>query len=216
MKVNHANKKGNFRLVLLPASFILLAIALNMAFSSIALALDPPANIRLDGGRLSWDEVPSAGEYHLYYFDGPIPSATVVGNYVTVTGGTSWSLDVFNEPFGYYTVVAVRTDERSMPLEFSAVTDGGIVAYLDPTESSASEGSRYSVVVNEQRCNNVVAGESCTATCSATTIPTGGACRADAGVSMHQRALQNGYQCLTQQDVSFVEADVYCLSVMSE
>ena len=216
MKANHANEKGNIRLVFLPASFMFLSIALNMAFSSIALALDPPANIRLDGGRLSWDEVPSAGEYHLYYFDGPIPSDSVVGNYVRVTGGTSWPLDVFNEPFGYYTVVAVRTDEQSLPLEFSAVTDGGIVAYLDPTENSVPEGNTYSVVVNEQRCDNLVAAESCTATCSVTSIPTGGACRADAGVSIHQRALQNGYQCLTQQDVSFVEADVYCLSVMSE
>lgn len=216
MKVKHANNKRSIRLMFLPSLFIFFAIALNMVFSSIALALDPPANIRLDGGTLSWDEVPSAGEYHLYYFDGPVPSETVVGNYVRVTGGTSWSLDVFNEPFGYYTVVAVRTDERSMPLEFSAVTEGELVAYLDPTEHSAPVGSINSIVINEQRCDNVVAGESCTASCPVTTMATGGACRADAGVSIHQRALQNGYQCVTQQDVSFVEADVYCLSVVSE
>ncbi len=216
MQTNHATEIRNVRLMFLQASLLLIVIALNMMLSTKAFALDPPENIRIDGGRLSWDAVPDANEYHLYYFERPVPSASVVGNYVRLTGGTSWPLDIFNDPFGYYTVVAVRTDDQSMPLEFSAVTDGEIVAYLDPTVTPAPNSDRFSIVVNTQRCDALVAGAGCVATCSTSTIPTGGACRADTGVSVHQRALQNGYQCLTQQDVSFVEADVYCLNVMGE
>ena len=38
-----------------------------------------------------------------------------------------------------------------------------------------------------------------------------GACRADAGVVLHQRARSNSFECISQSDTSFVEVDVYCL-----
>jgi hypothetical protein len=139
MPCNISNKPRKARSYDLTMPFFVLAMFLYTFYTTNAFALEPPTNIRLDGANLSWDEVPGANEYHLYYFDGPVPSSSVLGNYVTLTGGTSWPLDIFNEPFGYYTVVAVQVTTSSlgqpMLVECSKVTDGDIVAYLDTTDT---------------------------------------------------------------------------------
>ena len=135
MPCDISNKPRKARLYDLTMGFFVLAMFLYTISTANASVLEPPTNIRLDSARLSWDEVPGASEYHLYYFDGPVPSSSVLGNYVNVTTGTSWPLGRFNEPFGYYTVVAVQVTTSSlgqpMLVEYSKVTDGDIVAYLD-------------------------------------------------------------------------------------
>jgi len=180
--------------------------------SSPAFAIDPPDNIRMNGGDLTWDAVEGAAEYHIYYFEEPVPSVTNLGKYVRHTGGTRWPLDSFGDPFGYYTVVSIRWDEQFQPVEVSPFTENALAAYLDPSNNSPVSNGSLSIVVNELRCDNMVAGSVCAATCATPAIPTGGACRADAGVTLHQRAMVDSYQCLAQQDTSFVEVDVYCLN----
>lgn len=199
-------------LVISTSRILISALVLNVMLSSMVFAIDPPANIQLNDGELSWDAVEGVREYHIYYFDEPIPSSSNLGNYVRLTGGTSWPLDTFGDPFGFYTVVAVQTDDQSMPVEFSAITEGAVVAYMDPNDDSSSVSSLNSIVIIAQLCENLEVGSSCIASCPSPSIPTGGACRANAGVVLHHRALQDGYQCLPQQDTSFVETDVFCLN----
>ena len=109
---------------------LLIFLITNTALLSNALALDPPSNIRIEDGSLLWEPVPDVLEYHIYYFDEQVPSETVLGNYFTLTGGTQWSLDASNAPFGFYTVVSIQTFGGPAPVEFSAVTDGEIVPYF--------------------------------------------------------------------------------------
>lgn len=141
-KSNKPHKACSYKLTM--ALFVLASLLFTL-FTTNALALEPPTNIRLEGAELRWNEVPGANEYHLYYFEGPVPSNSVVGNYVTLTSGTSRSLDTLNAPFGYYTVVAVRVTTSSVgeaPLvEYSNVTDGDIVAYLDTTDNTETTGT---------------------------------------------------------------------------
>ena len=118
--------------------FLFAALSLGIMFSSQALALDPPTNIRLEGSELSWDPVAGANEYHIYYFDEPIPSSTVVGNFADLTGGTRWNLESRNLPFGYYTVVSIFIADGPEPVDFSNVTDGAIVPYFNSPQSTAS------------------------------------------------------------------------------
>jgi len=105
--------------------------------STPAFALDPPSNIRIEDGNLLWDPVADVSEYFVYYFDGPSPSPTVLGNFLINTGATSWPLEAVSAPFGYYTVVSIRTNGEPAPVEFSAVTDGEIVPFLDTEPSTA-------------------------------------------------------------------------------
>ena len=202
---------GNTKQKYLSILALVFTLPLSMMYSSLVYAIDPPANIQINDGQLSWDPVEGVNEYHLYYFDQPVPSITNVGNYVRLTGGTRWSLRASNDPFGYYTVVAVLVDRLSVPIDFSKITEGIVVPYLDPNDTPSISSSISIDVVSEQ-CDNMVVGSVCAAACAAPAIATGGACRADAGVTIHQRALGGEYQCLTQQDTSFIQADVYCLS----
>ena len=110
-------------------------LMLNTMFMTNAIALDPPANIRLEGADLRWDAVSDANEYFVYYFDGPIPSSTVLGNYLTNTGDTVLSLDQVNAPFGFYTIVSVQISGETI-VDFSRVTDGDIVAFPDPADTT--------------------------------------------------------------------------------
>ncbi len=114
----------------------LFIVTLNVTVTSQAETLEPPSSIRLENGTLMWDQVPGATEYLIYYFDGPVPSSTVQGNYLQNTGGTSWPLQTFNAPFGYYTVVSTVVSNEGFPENFSAVTDGTIVPYLPTAQSS--------------------------------------------------------------------------------
>lgn len=116
--------------------FVVYAILIGLLFSTPSMALDAPSNIRLEDGRLVWDPVSGANEYHVYYFNGPVPSESIVGNFLINTGGTSWPLAAANAPFGYYTVVSVQTFGGPEPVEYSAVTDGGIAPYLSNSQSS--------------------------------------------------------------------------------
>ena len=148
---NKPRKAWSYKLTM---SMFVLSSLLFTFFTSNALALESPSNIRLEGAELRWNEVPEANEYHLYYFEGPVPSNTVVGNYVTLTSGTSRSLDTINAPFGYYTVVAVRVTTSSIgeaPLvEYSNVTDGDIVPYLDTTDNTGTTETIETTIVTPQ------------------------------------------------------------------
>jgi len=118
--------------------YLVTALLLGTFVSTHTLALDPPSNIRIEDGDLLWDPVPDVNEYLIYYFNGPIPSPSVLGNFLVNTGGTRWPLDTFDAPFGYYTVVSIQTNGGPAPVEFSAVTDGDIVPFLDTGSATTS------------------------------------------------------------------------------
>ena len=113
--------------------YLLIVLLLCLLPVSKLAALEPPANIRLIDGVLHWDAVTGANEYHIYYFDAPVPSSSVLGNYLNLTGATRWPLNSVGAPYGYYTVVAVQTFGQPVPVEFSGVTDGEIVPYFSTT-----------------------------------------------------------------------------------
>lgn len=182
-----------------------LALLFNLLFLSEAYALDPPANIRLDGADLMWDEVPGANEYHLYYFDSPIPSSTVLGNYLLNTGTTHWPLDLTDAPFGYYTVVALQI-VAGVPVEFSLVTDGEIVAYLDSdgdTDSETDTDSKPSLLVGSGQEQSFYPGDD-------------GDKRAGVQVNTEQRYVVNGDGTFTDTITQLVWiADSECIPLMN-
>jgi len=177
-------------------------------FAPVVNAVDAPGNIRIEDSLLKWDSVPQANSYNIYYIDGPVVDVTVSPRYITTVSGSN----AFRPSTrGYYTVVSVVFSGGD---QFSDVAEGEVVFFAgneqDPNLISRSEFFELRTL----RCSNQVAGSSCAIQCANNVrrIPTGGACRADAGVVLHQRARQNGYECLVQQDSSFVEVDVYCLN----
>jgi len=192
----------------LRVAIALLLMAIGFSLSSAAYAVDPPSNIRIENSLLMWDNVPqSSNIYNIYFIDAPVVDYRVSPRYITtVTGENQFRPST---P-GYYTVVTVAYNNRQ---EFSNVADGEIVYFAGAEDRPSSVSRNQFSELKTQRCDNMVAGGSCSVQCSNRTrrIPTGGACRADAGVVLHQRARQDGYECLSQQDSSFVEVDVYCL-----
>ena len=114
---------------------------------------------------------------------------------------------------GFYTIVAVGVGDNG--LEFSDVGEGMVVPVTGSDGNVLISTVNTIFDVRSTRCGGVVAGGSCQSMCPITegVLPTGGACRADAGVVLHQRALNNGFECISQNDTSFVEVEVYCLDI---
>ena len=169
-------------------------------------AVDPPENIRLEDGIILWDPVEDAVNYNVYLLTGPVVDNTVTPRYVTTVEDVLEFRPTVN---GFYTIVTVGVGDDG--LEFSDVADGVTVALSGLEENPPAVTIGNVLEIRTVRCENVVAGGSCESQCSFS-LSTGGACRADAGVVLHQRALSSGYECISQNDTSFVEADAYCLS----
>ena len=189
-------------------TIILLLAVVSLGHTGSVLAVDPPENIRLENNVLLWDPVENAVNYNVYFLSGPVVDTTVSPLYAaTVTNVLEFS-PTMN---GFYTVVTVALGDNG--LEFSNVADGGTVAFNGPENGPTIVTINSALEIRTVRCDNVVAGGSCESQCPLPSRinPTGGACRADAGVVLHQRAKINGFECISQNDTSFVEADVYCL-----
>ena len=183
---------------------VLLFAVLCLGQAGAALAVDPPENIRLEDGLLKWDPVEDAVNYNVYFLTGPVVDVTVTPRYVGTVDGPREFLPPMD---GFYTVVTVGI------AEFSDVADGGTVAVTGRGDGPSTVTVNDALQIRSVRCENVVAGGACESQCplASRINPTGGACRADAGVVLHQRALINGFECVSQSDTSFVEVDVYCL-----
>lgn len=186
----------------------------SVLFSSLSFATDSisaPQNIRIESTTLQWDSVEGATGYNIYILDQSERSDTNRGFYLaTVSGLTEYRVSTL----GFYTVVSIL-DIPNQRVLFSDIWDGQLVYFggLDSGQELVITRSP-GFETRTRRCTNVVAAESCTATCADVLrkIPSGGACRADSGVVLHQRVRSDGYECITQQDTSFVEADVICLN----
>lgn len=185
-------------------NLLLCLIVLLSAFplSGYAQSVDAPENIRIEQNLLVWDNVVAATKYDVYLLSSTGLNAN--GTYLTtVVGANEYALS--NE--GIYTVVSVTTDG-----EYSTLESGGRAVFnSESSEPTPSTGNLISEI-RTQRCDNAVAGSSCVAQCplSSNYSATGGACRADTGTVIHQRARRTGFECIVQNDTSFVEADVYC------
>ncbi len=155
MPINMQNVRSAASIRNFCTKFLVAISLLCTLHSSNVLALDPPTNIRLEDGVLHWDAVAGASEYHIYYFDGPIPSSTVLGNFVVTTGGTRWSLAARSLPLGYYTVVSIQTYGQSAPVEYSKVTDGAIVPFLNTPQADDSSLA----LLNSGQLENYYAGD---------------------------------------------------------
>lgn len=188
---------------------ILLLAVFSFAYTGSAFAVDAPENIRLEDGVLRWDPVENAVNYNIYLLSGPVVNNSVSPRYAATVENPLEYSPIFD---GFYTVVTVATGDNG--LEFSNVADGGTVAFTGVAGGPTIVTVNSVLEIRTMRCDNIVAGGTCASQCAfvSRSNPTGGACRADTGVVLHQRALINGYECISQQDTSFVETDVYCLS----
>lgn len=191
--------------------FLLLAV-FSLGHASTVFAVEPPQNIRIEGNVLQWDEVEDAVNYNVYFLEGPVVDTTQSPRYVdTVNFGLEFNLNPTSD--GFYTVVTVAVGDNG--LEFSDVAEGMVLPFTGSSENTTTVTVNNRLEILSVRCDNVVAGGSCQSQCplavGVRNIPTGGACRADAGVVLHQRALNDGFACISQNDTSFVEVDVYCL-----
>ena len=193
-------------------TIILLLAIFSLGHASSVFAVDPPQNIRIEGNVLQWDEVENAVNYNVYFLEGPVVDTTQSPRYVdTVNFGLEFNLNPASD--GFFTVVTVADGDNG--LEFSDVAEGIVVPFSGSNENSTTVTVNNLLEIRSVRCDNVVAGGSCQSQCplaiGVRNIPTGGACRADAGVVLHQSALNDGFACISQNDTSFVEVDVYCL-----
>lgn len=188
---------------------ILLLAVLSFGYAGGVFAVDPPENIRLENDILRWDPVENAVNYNVYLLSGPVVDNSVSPQYAATVDNVLEFLPTLD---GYYTVVTVVVGNNG--LEFSDVADGGTVAFSGSGEGPTVVTINSALEIRTVRCDNVVASGSCESQCSLASRrnPTGGACRADAGVVLHQRARINGFECISQNDTSFVEVDVYCLT----
>jgi len=179
-------------LVLLPA----------LLLSSHAHAVDPPANIRVEQNVLLWDDVAGASKYNIYFFNSAATGAN--GDFVTTVVGADGF--VLSET-GFYTVVTI-----SPAGEYSALNAASRVEFNAGSSEPIIDGGFPITVINTQRCENAIAGSTCTAQCARPVLysATGGACRGDTGALIHHRARPKGFECIVQNDTAFVEADVYC------
>ena len=187
----------------------LLLCLLTFGVTGNSFAVDAPENIRLEGDVIRWDPVENAVNYNVYFLTRPVVDTRVSPMYVaTVDNALEFTLTLE----GFYTVVTVAMGDSG--LEFSDVADGATVSFNGSGNVPNVVTINNVLQIRTTRCDNVVAGGSCESQCSfaSRSNPTGGACRADTGVVLHQRAGTNGFECISQNDTSFVEADVYCLS----
>lgn len=189
-------------------TIVLLLATFSLGYTGSVFAVDPPDNIRLEDDVLRWDPVEGAVNYNVYLLSGPVVDNTVTPQYAATVDSV---LEFRPTLDGFYTVVSVAVGNNG--LEFSNVADGETVAFTGSGVGPTIVTINSALKIHTVRCDNVVAGGSCESQCSlASRInPTGGACRADAGVVLHQRARINGFECISQNDTSFVEVDVYCL-----
>lgn len=199
---------GDIRLSRQRAIMLSLAV-FSLAYTGSVFAVDPPENIRLEDNVLRWDPVANAVNYNVYFLSGPVVDSTVSPLYATTVSDI---LEFRPTMDGFYTVVTVALGDNG--LEFSDVADGETVAFSGTEQGPTTVTINNALQIRTMRCDNVVAGGSCESQCPLPSRinPTGGACRADTGVVLHQRALINGFECISQSDTSFVEADVYCLT----
>ena len=193
--------------------FVRRAIILSIAvcatgYAGGVFAANPPENIRLEENVLRWDPVENAVNYNVYLLSGPVVDNTVSPRYVDTVDTI---LEFMPTMDGFYTVVSVVVGDNG--LEFSNVADGLTVAFDGLGEGPTIVTINSALEIRTVHCDNVVAGGSCESQCplASRINPTGGACRADTGVVLHQRAKINGFECISQNDTSFVEVDVYCL-----
>jgi len=189
-------------------TIILLLAVFSLGHTGSIFAADPPENIRLEDNVLRWDPVENAVNYNVYLLSGPVVDNSVTPRYAATVNSV---LEFRPTMDGFYTVVSVVLGDNG--LEFSNVADGVTVAFSGSGEGPTIVTINNALEIRTVRCDDVVAGGSCESQCSlaSRSNPTGGACRADTGVVLHQRARINGFECISQSDTSFVEVDVYCL-----
>jgi len=187
---------------------ILLLAVFSLWHTGSVFAVEPPENIRLEDNVLRWDPVENAVNYNVYFLSGPVVDNTVTPLYAATVDNV---LEFRPTMDGFYTVVTVVGGDNG--LQFSNVADGMTVAFTGSGTGPTIVTINSALEIRSVRCDNIVAGGSCESQCplASRINPTGGACRADAGVVLHQRAGVNGFECISQSDTSFVEVDVYCM-----
>ncbi len=190
---------------------VVLAAVLLVFQVTSSFAADSPENVRIEDGVLLWDPVDGAVSYNIY------ATTTLVngnGYYVaTVLNETE-----FQPTFkALYTVVAFYGGTPAVYSDIDAgqyvqwgddpiLTGEEIFALLMPTMERNSE-------IRTNRCTDVSAWQGCTAMCdtSRNWVASGGACRAEGQIILHQRTKNGGYECLATSGTAYVETDVICL-----
>jgi len=188
----------------------ILIMALMPLTAAAQEALPPVENVRIENGLVVWDpQAPPVENFGVVYNIYRVFPAAVnrSGNGVNAQFIATVSNTTEFQPAlsGDYIVIAASNRL------FSRIDEATFVSFVEGVDgfSGLSVQSRYEIRTN--RCDNLVSGQSCLSACDASHIPTGGACRTNGAVVLHQRARFNGFECITTADVSFVETDVFCL-----
>jgi len=168
-------------------------------------ALPPVENVRVENGTIVWEPPENIIDiignrrlvYNIYRSN---PSSTIF--VATVTNSLEFRPSLSDN----YLIVASDSGTRFSPIDEATVVSFSIDTTPQPALTTLSN---YEIRTN--RCTDLVAGESCAVSCGGNLrTPTGGACRAEGTVIVHQRARHDGYECLTTADTLYVEADVFC------
>ena len=193
--------------------FLILAL---FPLSSIAQeALPPVENVRVENGAIVWDPLVIEPDteialYNIYEVITPGASPTSRGvRFVTTVVNQTEFIPTEEGEF-----LVIASNDINDTGSFSVLDQAAAISFtpsapsVDVTPEPSTE-LLHEIITN--RCDNLVAGDSCISACSVSYIPTGGACRANDTSVVHQRARFDGYECIATSDVTFIEADVFCL-----
>ena len=181
-------------------------------------ALPPVENVRVENGAIVWDPLVIDPDteitlYNIYEVRTPgvVPTSRAVSFVTTVVNQTEF----IPTEEGEFLIIA--SNDVNDTGSFSVLDQAAAVSFTPSTPSTPNVDTTpepstdllHEIITN--RCDNLVTGESCISSCSVSYIPTGGACRANDTSVVHQRARFDGYECIATSDVTFIEADVFCL-----
>lgn len=186
---------------------VFLLLLMLFPLESMAQEILPPVeNVRVEDGAIVWEPPENIlsiiGNRRLVYniYRANPPYAIYVA---TVSDALFFRPSLTDD----YLVVASDSGSR-----FSSIDEATVVRFTFDTVVKPGLTTLSSYEIRTNRCTDMAAGQSCSVRCGNNNHlgPTGGACRADGAVVLHQRARHDGYECITTADTAYVEADVFC------
>lgn len=198
--------KISIRVLVLP--FLVL-----FAGNSVAMTFPSVENLRFEDTTLMWDEVPDAGGYNIYYYDGGPSKFGISPEYLTTVNNTT---SLSGAQPGIYRVIAFSDDAMLFSDSASAKniwlkTDGTVDDFTGNGADVTFYGTDNERYIVETTCNNEATGL-CIASCDEndnTGYITGGYCSSSA-LQINASGHTDHYRCFTSEVGSDIVAGAYC------